>query len=203
MRKPLFSSVSIEPVPPELRWRIATPAELINRPLVLAGKPITLYTHRVGRRTLPCLKSLPLLRMECPHCERSRNPKCWAPVFDAETFSATMHLRIIMGAGTLDAAVKGIFPGDNIEAFRARQLKPTWCVKLADYHVPVAFNQQLIDNYIPERGDITRWLLHYWQWPEVTRGFGEVYRESIKRKQIREEGERHKFELMTGEEMSA
>jgi len=202
MRKPLFDSVNEEPKPPELRWRIAKPEEIIGQQLVLAGKPITLYTHRVGRRTWPCLKSLPMLVRECPHCERSAQQKCWVPVVNINMNPHAPELRILMGATTLSASVKNIKPGSLIHAQRALQLKPTWCVRLDADQSMQAVALGLLSRYIPERGDITRWLLHYWQWAEITRAFGEVYRMSLKLKLKAEDAEAHKLSLLTGEDVA-
>jgi len=202
MRKPLFETVDSEPLPPEARWRVAKPEEVIGRQLVLAGKPIALYTHRVGRRTWPCLRSLPMLGKECPHCERARAKKCWVPFVHLDCNPHAIDLRILMGATVLEASVKGLKPGCLIHAGRCLQLKPTWRVSLDTDQTMQPIGLGLLAKYVPDRGDITRWLLHYWQWAEVTRAFGEVYRESVKNKLHRETAESHKLSLMTGEDVA-
>lgn len=200
MRKPLFESVHDEPKPPELRWRIAKDEEVRSQPLVLAGKPIALYTHRVGRRTLPCMKSLPMLAWECPHCERSAQKKCWVPIININMNPHAPELRVIMGATTLEASVQKVKPGTLIAVKKVLHLKPTWAVFEEGDQSMQAVALGLIGKYVPERGDITRWLLHYWQWPELTRAFGEVYRLSLSRKLHEERAEQHKLSLMTGDD---
>lgn len=200
MRNPLFGSVETEERPPELRWRIAKPEQIIGQQLVLAGKPVTLYTHRVGRRTWPCLRSLPMLVRECPHCERARAKKCWCPVVNFKVNPLAPELLIIMGAETLANSLKSIKPGFLIHAQRALQLKPTWAVRQDCDQSAQSVALGLLAKYIPERGDITRWLLHYWQWAEITKAFGEVYRMSLKVKLRHEEAELHKLSLLTGED---
>ena len=202
MRKPLFWSVDAEPLAPELRWRIATPKDVIGKKWAVAGKPISLYTHRVGRRTLPCLRCFPTLGMECPHCERSRALKCWCPVIPLDLEETPPPLRVLMGATTLHNSLKLIKPAESVNIGRALTLKPTWIVtRPLDRSLdPIALS--LCANHVPERGDITRWLLHYWQWAALTVAFGEKYRESIRNKSDRETREAHKLTLLTGDDVA-
>jgi len=203
MRKPLFHSVETEPTPPELRWRIAKPADVVGKAYALAGKPISLYTHRVGRRTLPCLRSFPALAIECPHCERSRALKCWCPVVPLDLEQTPPKLHVLMGATTLADSLRFIKNATPINIGRALTLKPTWIVRPRDDKELEAVAVSLCANYVPERGDITRWLLHYWQWPTLSAAFGERFRESIRVKSDRERSEAHKIELLTGTEGAA
>lgn len=201
MSRPLFQGVETEPKPPNLRWRIAKDEEIKGQPLVMAGEAIPLYTHRVGKRTLPCLRSLPMLKMECPHCERSRNLKCWVPIINLNMNLSAPELRVVMGANTLAESAKGVKRGTIIAIKKVLHLKPTWCIFPEADQTMQVIGMGLTAKYVPERGDITRWLLHYWQWPEITRAFGEVYRESQRKRLLREEHERHQMSLMTGEEI--
>jgi hypothetical protein len=192
----LFFSVDAEPLAPELRWRIATVKEVIGKKYALAGKPISLYTHRVGRRTLPCLRCFPTLGWECPHCERARALKCWCPIVPLDLEQTPPPLRVLMGATTLHNSLKFIKVAETINVGRALTLKPTWIVTRSAQQDLDAIGLSLCANHVPERGDITRWLLHYWQWPKLTTAFGEKYRESIRVKSDQETRDAHKMLTM-------
>lgn len=198
MRGPLFGSSPRDPAPPALRWRIPKHSELVGQRVALAGLPIALHTHRVGKRTLPCLRDLPALGIECPHCERSRGRKCWCPVVPVDIPLTPRPLWIVMGATTLEDSVKQVRRGELCQAGRALTLKPTWVLKLLPDQSEQALGLGILSRDVPERGDITRWLLHYWQWPLLAEKFGEKFRESIKTRGLRETSEAHKLALMLG-----
>jgi hypothetical protein len=100
-----------------------------------------------------------------------------------------------MGGENTWNSVKLIERNTIVTCHLAKTLKPTLAfakdtTQLGRLQLEAAAREE-----IPEKGDITRWLLHYWQWPALSLWFGEVYRESLKMRSIRERAENHGVEL--------
>lgn len=186
--QPLFKSTSPDARPPWLRWYIPDRKEIVGKLLYLAGPPVGINTHRVGRRTWPCLNEFPALNWECPHCDRARRFTTWVPCITCE---GPRQQIVIMGATTTWESVKTIRTHTFVRAAFCLELKPTIKIlpdKLQLGKTSMGEVLRLDEGFT---GDITRWLLHYWQWEELSRRFGEKYRESIKRRTARERAQYH------------
>ena len=185
---PLFQSGAPRPKHPHLCWHIYNLNEFIGQPMLLCGRPIGLNTHRVGRRTWPCLNDFPALGRECPHCDRAVRFTTWVPLMPTKR---PYKLVVIMGGQTTWDSVEFLKPGQVVEGHWARTLKPTPMFKREVTQLGVGQLNEAAKEEVPLKGDLTRWLLHYWQWPALSQWFGEVYRESVKVKNARERAELH------------
>jgi hypothetical protein len=183
---PLFSSGQFDSKLPHMRWFIPKDKAHIGQSLVLAGKPVGLWTHRVGRRTWPCLKNWPSLDKECPHCERSRRWTTWCPCLPLADPARQL---ILMGGETTWKSLNGVKRGEIIICKVAMMLKPT--IMFVKHALQVGTSTARLGAVMQEigNGDITRWLLHYWQWTDLARWYGETIRESIKSRTARERAE--------------
>lgn len=191
--QPLFESSDPCSLPSHLQWYIPDPKEHTGKPLLLCGKPVGLYTHRVGRRTWPCLTQFKKLGRECPHCERSRRFTTWVPCL---TISLPRKKIVLMGGEHTWKSVKAIEKNTLVTAHYAKMLKPTLVFAKDQTQLGKLQMEAAAREEIPEKGDITRWLLHYWQWAALTLWFGEAYRESLKTRHLRERAENHGVELL-------
>jgi hypothetical protein len=181
--EPLFGSTEPQILPPELCWFVPPSREWVGQSLLLAGRPITLLTHRVGRRTWPCLQQWPKLGMECPHCERSRRSTTWVPVVSC---SVPHHKLVLMGGQKTWESVKGLELRSFVECHFARVIRPTLVFTKTKLPIGLALMKSVAERLAVGGGDITRWLLHYWQWSKLTTRFSQTYRESLKVRATRE-----------------
>lgn len=185
---PLFGSRDPRPTAPHMAWRIHDTSEYVGKPMLLAGKVIGLNCHRVGRRTLPCLTEFPKLGRDCPHCERPLRYTTWVPLMDTRR---PYSLVVIMGAKTTHESIQFLKPGQVIEPHWGLTLKRTPIFRREVTQIGVGQLNDIAKNEVPLRGDITRWLLHYWQWPALSQWFGEKYQESVRSRNQRERAELH------------
>lgn len=189
---PLFSSSEPVQLPPHLGWHVPErAADYAGKPLMLAGKPIALWTHRVGRRTWPCLNQWPNLGVECPHCDRTRRTTCWVPVLCVHP---PRRILCIMGGETTYESIKPHKVGTIVEFHYARVIRSTIVFKRETTQLGQLIHKQLMAEEVPASGDITRWLLHYWQWPYLTALYGEQHRDSINVRMRREKADSHGME---------
>lgn len=186
--EPLFGSCVFETLPPELHWSIPRDDEVLGKTLFLAGPPIALVTHRVGKRTWPCLHALPKVGRECPHCDRSRRKTVWVPVVTCQP--PYQKLVLMGGEATMNSVIR-IPPRTLVTCHLAKVIKATKVFARCSLQLGVKTFELMAEQLQADRGDITRWLLHYWQWPDLTRWFGEAYRMSLKVKTLRERSEAH------------
>jgi len=186
--EPLFDSRSPRPAAPHMCWRVHSAADYIGKAMLLAGKPIGLNCHRVGRRTWPCLGEFPRLGKECPWCDRAMRFTTWVPLMDS---SRPYKLVVIMGAQTTYDTIQFLKPGQVVEVHWGLTLRRTPIFRREVTQCGVGQLNDVAKKEVPLRGDITRWLLHYWQWPALTEWYGEKYHESIKCRNARERAEMH------------
>lgn len=184
--QPLFPSSVPPDKAPELQWHIPDKNEHVGKTLLLAGPAVGLHTHRVGRRTLPCLNQWPKLAWECPHCERQKRFTAWVPVL---SLGNDMRRLVLMGAQTTWESVKDVKPFSFVEYHFTKMLKPTMMFQASKLQVGLRTIQTATEELRHDQGDVTRWLLHYWQWPELTRRFGQCFRESVRTRMMREKAE--------------
>lgn len=186
--EPLFEGREPRPDVPYLNWHVYDPSEFIGKPMLLAGQVIGLTCHRVGKRTIPCLGEFPRFGRECPHCERPQRFTTWVPLMEARH---PYRLVVIMGAKTTWESVKQMKRGQVVEPHWGLTLKRTPIFRREVTQLGVGQLNETAKKEVPLRGDITRWLLHYWQWQWLTEQFGEVFRESVRVRQARERSELH------------
>jgi len=186
--QPLFGSFRPNLLPPHLRWHIPPSKDLVGKPLLLAGRPVALPTHRVGRRTWPCLCAFPALARECPHCERTRRITVWVPLLN---ISGQMTKIVLTGGSHTDDSIQKIKAGTVVECHYARVIRATLVFHQAPCQLGVKTFAEAGKMMDEDKGDITRWLLHYWQWPELTEWFGEQHHDSLKMKALKERAEYH------------
>jgi len=198
--QPLFESCVFETLPPELHWQVPRDTDVLGKTLFLAGKPVALVTHRVGYRTWPCLNALPKLGRECPHCDRSRRKTVWVPVC---TVVAPYQKLVIMGGEATFNSINKIPPHTLVECHLAKVIRPTKVFNRVTLNIGIKVAESVAKELHVDKGDITRWLLHYWQWPDLTRWFGEAYRLSLKNKTLRERAEAHGMEVFGLNSLSA
>lgn len=184
--EPLFGSSEPRQLPEELEWHIDDRTQHVGKTQLLAGRPVGLNTHRVGRRTLPCLYEFPDLGWECPNCDRQVRFTCWVPLVCTD-HPARKH--VVMGAERTWQSVKTIKDRCLVEFHMVKVIRATPFFQKCTTQFGLSTLQRLLDVIACDSGDITRWLLHYWQWPELTRRFKQQYRESIRSRSIRERSE--------------
>lgn len=198
--KPLFGSSDPTPLSPELRWFIPPRDGLTLKPMILAGAAVGLHTHRVGFRTLPCLHQWPDLGLECPHCERSRRFTCWVPVVPIHDADKQW---VVMGGLNTYQSVKKFERGHLVECVNAKVIKPTLIFRSFNHPMSVVGINRASEKWNPYFGDITRWLLHYWQWPALTTCFNEKHRESRKVSAAKERARENGFSFLQPGEKKA
>lgn len=187
--EPLFGSTPPQSLPPHLRWHVPDkPGEWCGKGLLYPGGAVTLRTHRVGRRTWPCLNQWPALGRECPHCDRSTRSTTWVPVVSC---SSPNQKLVFMGGETTWKSVERMEHGIIVECHFAKTLRPTLVFGKHSIQIGVGALSRAAEEVGRGRCDITRWLLHYWQWSDLSKWYNELYRESVKVRSTRERAEFH------------
>lgn len=190
--KPLFPSTPLKSKDPDLAWHIDPPKEFLGQSLLLAGKAVGLYTHRVGQRTWPCLYQWPRLGRECPHCERATRFTCWVPVVP---FGKPNQRSVITGGENTWKSVECLEPRIAVEIHMVKVIRLTPVFFKHKLQIGLAIIDRVAESLHGNTGDITRWLLHYWQWSDLTKWFGEAYRESNRNRTMRERADSHGLDV--------
>lgn len=182
--EPLFSSAPPPDLPQHLRWRCVKVPKGINGPFLVAGPGWSGAAHYSAGRTLPCLKFLPGCRLSCPNCHKVRRFVCYLPLW---SLKATKQSQVVIQGAkrTWQTFVSSKF-GDMVNVIRGGNERDTPLIGECKLAEPT-----LDRSKFSRRGpqDLTRYLLHLWQWRELTESFGELFHASIRSLEI-EDGTR-------------
>lgn len=139
-------------------------------PYMVAGPGWSGQGHFSGKRTLPCAKKLPGCTLECPLCRRPQRFVAYLPVF---SLRATKQPQlVIQGAKRSHATFTQFKFGDIVAVVRGNADRDTALFVASRPDGPTLD----LDKF-KKRGpqDITRYLLHLWQWRDLTLSFGETF----------------------------
>lgn len=106
-----------------------------------------------------------------------------------------------MGGETTWKSVKDLELRRLVVCHYAKTLKPTLVFGKDTTQLGLSAFNRIAKEDIPCNGDITRWLLHYWQWSDLSKWFGQVFRESLKLKLMRERAESHGLDVLSAPRM--
>lgn len=172
--EPLFPSQAPQSLPEHLRWRTIRLKAGTLGPVMLAGPPVGVYTHHPSTRTVPCLRTLPGCSLQCPWCRFSKRFSVWVPVFDFNARKQTQL--VVLGGKRTYESIAAAAPGTLVTVTRGEKDRDTPLFRPAP-------EQRLSTSAAKFIGvcpvDITRYLLHLWQWRELTEHFGEQFYPSI------------------------
>jgi hypothetical protein len=168
--KPLFDSLPPPDLPLHLRWRCIKVPPGTHGPYMVAGPGWSGTGHYSGKRTMPCAAKLPGCRLECPLCRRAQRFVCYLPVF---SLRATKQPQlVIQGAKRSHATFCTFKFGDIVSVVRGNADRDTPLFVGSKHSEPTVDTDKF-----RKRGpqDITRYLLHLWQWRELSESYGEVF----------------------------
>lgn len=177
--EPLFESAPPPDLPPHLRWRTVKVPPGAHGPYMVAGSGWSGTTHYTGKRTVPCLRGLPRAKLECPYCKSVKRFACYLPFWNVGAVKQQMI--VVQGAKRTQQTFSAFKVGDLINVVRGKAERDTPLIVAAKPSGPTCD----LDKF-RRRGpqDITRYLLHLWQWRELSEAFGELYYPSIRSVEI-------------------
>jgi hypothetical protein len=179
LMEPLFSSQAPQELPPYLRWRTIKVRTGTHGPLVLAGPPQGLTTHHPAGRTVPCAARLPGCSIVCPWCRFTKRFTCYVPLFDPS--QRKQDRIVVMGGKRTWESVAGMQPGSLVCMLRGSGERDTTLFRPWNEAVHPAVHHRWVKQ-CPQ--DITRYLLHLWQWRELTESFKAEWFPSITTEEI-------------------
>lgn len=182
-QSPFGRGLAMEPVipsndPPDLPecldWRTVKVPPGINGPFMVAGPAWHGEAHFVVKRTLPCPAKLRGCKLQCPYCHKVRRFACYVPLYSLKTVKNPRM--VIQGAKRTLATFKAFKVGDLVNVVRGKLERDTPLFTAAGASAPTVD----LDKF-KRRGsfDVTPYLLHLWQWRELTESFGQLFRPSI------------------------
>lgn len=182
--EPIFPSAPAPDLPPHLRWRTIKVRPGIHSGYMLAGAPVGVICHFSGSRTLPCVAKLTNGQMSCPLCKKPKRFVCYVPLLSLTSKKNRQH--VIQGAKRTHESCSGIAAGELVNVFRGNAERDTPVIQKAT-SAPIGVDLTTLRKKTPY--DITRYLLHLWQWRELTERFGEHHFASARSLEI-EDGKR-------------
>jgi hypothetical protein len=177
--EPLFDSQPPPDLPDYLRWRCIKVPAGTHGPYMVAGPGWSGSVHYSGKRTLPCLRKLKGCKMDCPLCKRTERFACYLPTW---SLTATKQPRIVFqGAKRTFATWKAFKFGDVVSVVKGNAERDTVLF------VPSRATGPTLDmEKFRKKGeqDITRYLLHLWQWRDLSEHYGQPFYPSVRSLEI-------------------
>lgn len=180
----LFDSQPPPDLPMHLCWRCVKVTPGSHGPFMVAGAGWGGAAHYNGKRTLPCVAKLPKAKMECHLCKRVQRYAFYAPVFAVTALKQQMI--VIQGAKRTEASFKLFKFGELVQVMRGKGERDTAVFVKGD-HRGATLDLEKFRRRGPQV--ITPYLLHLWQWRELSEAYGQHYYPSVRSLEI-EKGER-------------
>lgn len=177
--EPLIPSTPPVELPACLNWRTIKVKPGMTGPLILAGPVAGFYTHHPADRTLPCLKRMPRCSLPCPWCRFPTRFTSYTPVIDP---NAKKRKKLVVQGGkrTYESVVNGT-PGQTVGTARGDGETDTVFFRAWPEQLHPSVVNRFRDD-IPT--DITMYLLHLWQWRDLTEHYGQQFYPSILTQEI-------------------
>ena len=183
------SIVSTPPfdLPEDLSWRRVKVGVGVSGPYILAGPVIGLYTHHPGERTIPCLARLPHCTLPCPYCRFQLRYTSYTPVIDPSV--RRQQNIVIQGGKRTYQSIVGGSAGQTWQVARGSGETDTPLFRPADPQL-ASWAAGKWHKGFPF--DVSRYLLHLWQWRDLTEHMGHQFYPSLRTQELEQATQRLK-----------